>query len=75
MQPQGPDGRQVVELEVLTPENGVPRGRAGLRGGACIQHVIQAELTVVSLLGGQLPSLYDPQLQYVVHPAAVVLAG
>jgi len=52
-----------------------PEAERGLRGGACIQHVIQAELTVVPLLGRQLPGLYDPQLQYVVYPAAVVLAG
>lgn len=64
------NGRQVVELEVLAPEDGVG---AGLAGGACVQHVVQAQLAVVALLGRELSGLDDPQLEHVVHPSAVVL--
>lgn len=64
------DGGQVVELEVLAPEDGVG---ARLAGGARVQHVVQAQLAIVALLGRELAGLDDPQLQHVVHPPAVVL--
>lgn len=70
MEAEVADGGQVVELEVLAPEDGVG---ARLAGGARVQHVVQAQLAVVALLGRQLARLDDPQLQHVVHPPAVVL--
>ena len=70
MKTKVPDSRQVVELKVFTPEDGV---RSGLAGGACVQHVIQAELAVVAFLGWELPCLDNPKLQDIVHPPTVVL--
>ena len=64
------DGGQVVELKVLPPEDGVG---AGLAGGARVQHVVQAQFTVVALLGWKLAGLDDPQFEHIVHAAAVVL--
>ena len=70
VQAQVADCRQVVELKVLAPEDGVG---AGLAGGAGVQHVVQAQFAVVAFLSRQLPRLDDPQLQDVVYPPAVVL--
>ncbi len=64
------DGWQVVEFEVLAPENGVG---AGLAGSACVQHVVQTKFAVVAFLGWKLASLDDPQFEHIVHPPAVVL--
>lgn len=66
------DSRQVVELEVLAPEHGV---RAGLAGGARVQHVVQAKFAVVAFLGREFSGLDDPQLEHIVHPPTVVLRG
>ena len=72
VEPQVSHRRQVVELEVFSPEDGVG---ARLAGRARVQHVVQAKLAVVALLGGKLARLDDPQLQDVVDPPAVVLRG
>lgn len=64
------DGRQVVELKVLSPEDGVG---AGLAGGAGVQHVVQAQLAVVALLSRELTGFNYPQFQHIVHPPAIVL--
>lgn len=66
------DSRQVVKLKVLAPEDGVG---AGLAGGPGVQHVIQAQLAVVALLGRELAGFDYPQFEHVVHPPAVVLHG
>lgn len=66
------DGGQVVEFEVLAPED---RVGAGLAGGACVQHVVQTKLAVVAFLGWKLAGLDDPQFEHIVHPPAVVLRG
>lgn len=72
MKPEVADSREVVELEVLAPEDSVG---AGFAGGACVQHVVQTQFTVVAFFGRQFPGLNDPELQDVVHPPAVVLSG
>lgn len=66
------DSREVVELKVFAPEDSVG---AGFAGGACVQHVIQTQFTVIAFFGRQLPGLDDPELQDVIHPPAVVLSG
>lgn len=65
------DSREVVELKVLAPEDSVG---AGFAGGACIQHVVQTQFTVVTFFGWQLPGLDDPELQDIVHSPTVVLS-
>jgi len=63
-------GRQAAEVKVLAPEQPVlPR----LAAGAGVQHVVQAQLTEVLLLGRQVFGLDDPQAQQVLRPPAVVL--
>ena len=62
--------RQVVELEVLAPEDVVG---LQLARGARVQHVVQAQLAQVLLLGRQVLGLDHPQLQNVLHAPAVVL--
>jgi len=64
------NGRQIVELKMLAPEDGVGPGFAG---GACVQHVIQTQLTIVALLSREVSSFNDPQLEHIIHPSAVVL--
>lgn len=70
VQTKATNGRQVVELKVLAPEDGVSPGFAG---GACVQHVIQTQLTIVAFLSRKVSSFNDPQLEDIVHPSAVVL--
>lgn len=70
MEAEASDGGQVVEFKMLAPEDGV---RAGLAGGACIQHVIQTQLAIVAFLCRKVPGLNDPQLKYIVHPSTVIL--
>lgn len=72
MKPEVPDSREVVELEVLAPEDSVG---ARFAGGACVQHVVQTQFTVIAFFGWQLTGLNDPELQDIVHPPAVVLSG
>lgn len=55
---------------MLAPEDGVGPGFAG---GACVQHVVQTQLTIVALLSRKISSFNDPQLEHIVHPPAVVL--
>lgn len=55
---------------MLAPEDGVGPGFAG---GACVQHVIQTQLTIVAFLSRKVSSFNDPQLEHIVHPSAVVL--
>lgn len=64
------DWGQVVELKVLPPEHIVA---LQLAGGAGVERVVQAQLAEVFLFGWQVLGLDDPQLQHVLHPAAVVL--
>lgn len=64
------DWGQVVELKVLPPEHVVG---LQLAGGAGVERVVQAQLAEVFLLGRQVLGFDDPQLQHVLHPAAVVL--
>lgn len=70
VQTKATNGRQIVELKMLSPEDGVCPGFAG---GACIQHVIQTQLTIVTLLRRKVSSFDDPQLEHIVHTSAVVL--
>ena len=70
VQAKATNGRQIVELKMLAPEDGV---RAGLAGGARVQHVVQTQLAVVAFLSWEVPRLDDPQLEHIVHPSAVVL--
>lgn len=70
MQTKATNGRQIVELKMLSPEDGV---RPGFAGGACIQHVIQTKLTIITLLCREVSSFDDPQLEHIVHTSAVVL--
>ena len=70
VQTKATNGRQIVELKMLSPEDGVCPGFAG---GACIQHVIQTQLAVVTFLRRQVSSFDDPQLEHIFHTPAVVL--
>lgn len=70
MQTKATNGRQIVELKMLSPEDGVCPGFAG---GACIQHVIQTQLTIVTLFRRKVSSFDDPQFEHIVHASAVVL--
>lgn len=70
MQAKATNGRQIVELKMLAPEDGVGPGFAG---GARVQHVVQTQLTIVALLGRKVSSFDDPQFEHIVHPSAVVL--
>lgn len=70
VQTKATNGRQIVELKMLSPEDGVCPGFAG---GACIQHVIQTQLTIVTFLRREVSSFDDPQLEHIVHTPAVVL--
>lgn len=63
-------GGQVGQQEALAPEGA---GAASFAGGARVQHVVQAQLAEVLLLGGQVLGLDDPQPQKMLRPAAVVL--
>lgn len=63
-------GGQPGELEVLAPEEAIV---AALASGARMQHVVQAQLAEVRLLGWQVLGLDDPQPQQVLCPSAVVL--
>lgn len=70
VQAQASDSREVVELEVLTPEH---RVCSRLAGGARVQHVIQAQLAVVALFRWKIPRLNNPQFKNIVHPTTVIL--
>ncbi len=70
MQTKATNGRQIVKFKMLAPEDGVSPGFAG---GACVQHVIQTQLTIVAFLSRKISSFNDPQLKHIVHPSAVVL--
>lgn len=70
VQSKATNGRQIVEFKMFSPEDGVG---ARFAGGACIQHVIQAQLTIVALLSWKISGLNDPQLEHIFHPSAVVL--
>lgn len=70
MQTKATNGRQIVEFKMLAPEDGVGPGFAG---GACVQHVIQTQLTIVAFLRWKVSSFDDPQLEHIVHSSAVVL--
>lgn len=64
------DGGQASKLKMFTPEQAV---RAQLTGGTGIQHVIQAQLTKVFLLGWEVFGLYDPKVEDILCSSAVVL--
>lgn len=66
----GLDDGQVAELKVLSPEDVVG---LELAGGAGVERVVEAELTVVFLFGRQILGFDDPQPQHVLDPSAVVL--
>lgn len=55
---------------MLAPENGVG---AGLAGGACVQHVVQTQLTIIAFLSWKVSRFDDPQLEDIIHPSAVIL--
>lgn len=72
MQTKATNGRQIVKFKMLAPEHGVGPGFAG---GACVQHVIQTQFTIVAFLSWKVSSFDDPQLEHIFHPSAVVLVG
>lgn len=70
VQAKATNGRQIVKLKMLAPEDCVGPGFAG---GACVQHVIQTQLTIVAFLSWKVSSFNDPQLEHIVNSSAVVL--
>ena len=70
MQTKATNGGQIVKFKMLPPEDGIS---AGFAGGACVQHVIKTQLTIVAFLSWKISSLNDPQLEHIVHPSAVIL--
>lgn len=72
VQAKATNGRQIVKFKMLAPEDRVSPGFAG---GACVQHVIQTQLTIVTFLSWKVSSFNDPQLKHIVNSSAVVLKG
>lgn len=70
VQTKATNGRQIVKLKMFSPEDCIG---AWLAGGACIQHVIQTQLTIVAFLSWKISGLDYPQLEYILYSPAVVL--